>query len=31
MFSFIFSPNSSQELIEQKDRWCEGGLSLFYY
>lgn len=26
---FYFSPNSSQELVEQEDRWCEGGLNLF--
>ncbi len=26
---FYFLPNSSQELVEQEDRWCEGGLNLF--
>lgn len=28
MVLFYFSPNSSQELVEQEDRWCEGGLNL---
>lgn len=29
MVSFYFLLNSSQELVEQEDRWCEGGLNLF--
>lgn len=30
MFTFLFrfSPNSSQNLVEQEGRWCEGGLNL---
>lgn len=29
MLPFYSSPNSSQKLVEQEARWCEGGLNLF--